>query len=252
MKFKKTRILSLFLISALLYPANVLAAKTVFVLFDLSESTAQSSIRQEYLEGFMKIVDIREVRNDLKESFLQPGDVLVADIISDNSVSGSTFPILKEFQKYSFWRDNYLMFKKRLRTEKEEQAAKAEKILFNPERKVMYTDILSSLRIAERVFKRFKRDENILVIFSDMKEESKEYDFSRERLTDSRIDEIIRKERVKGLPELKGVQVYVAGANADNRGQFRNIQKFWIKYFKACGGILEEKNYGRGFIGINH
>ncbi|MBE0427248.1 MAG: hypothetical protein IBX72_11475 [Nitrospirae bacterium] len=243
----------LILVAATLIPAHVSAGKnkTVFVLFDLSESTARSSNRQEYLEAFMKIVDIRDVRTDLKESFIQPGDVLIADIISDNSISGSTFPIIKEFRKFSVWKDNYLMYKKNFRLEKEEQVIKAEEILFTSKRKIMFTDILSSLRIAERVFKRFKREENILVIFSDMKEESAEYNFARERLTDKRIEEIIGKERSRGLPDLKGVKVYVAGARADDRRHFQNIQRFWMSYFKACGAILEERNYGRGFMGIN-
>jgi hypothetical protein len=85
-----------------------------------------------------------------------------------------------------------------------------------------------------------------------MKEESAEYNFARERLTDKRIEEIIRKERNKGLPDLKGVKVYVAGARADDRRHFQNIQRFWMSYFKTCGAILEESNYGRGFMRITH
>ena len=250
----KSILILLILAATVLFPEYTTAGKnkTVFVLFDLSESTAQSLLRQEYLETFMKIVDIRDIRADLKDSYIQPGDVLIADIISDNSVSGSTFPIFKEFQKYSFWQDNYIRCKKQFRLEKEEQILKAEEILFTPKRKIMQTDIFSSLRIAERVFKRFSREENVLIILSDMKEESAEYNFARDRLTDNRIKEIIAKERIKGLPDLKGVKVYVAGARGNDSRHFQNIQKFWMSYFKECGATLEEDAYGRGFMGIPH
>lgn len=240
-------------ISVMLIPSNVSAEKnkTVLVLFDLSESTAKYEIRKEYFEAFKRIVDIRDLRNDLKDSFIQPGDVLIADIISDNSVSGSTFPILKEFPKFSQWSDNRLLYGNKLRREKEEILIRAEDILFSPKKRIMFTDILSSLRIAERVFKRFNNDNNVLIILSDMKEESPEYNFARDNLNDSRITVINAKERSRGLPDLKGVKVYIAGARADNKRHFQNIQKFWMSYFKACGAILKERNYGRGFIGMN-
>ncbi len=61
----------------------------------------------------------------------------------------------------------------------------------------MKTDILSSLHVAERVFKQYKNKKNILVIFSDMIEESDDYNFKNVQKTKKRIEEIIRKEKKK-------------------------------------------------------
>ena len=168
------------------------ASKTIFVLFDLSGSTAKDEIRKEYLKNFKMIVDLQGIKQDFNKSMLRPGDVIVADIISGNSITDSTFPILKEFKNFSYWTDNKFRYGKYFRDNKEKLISKAEALLFNQRRKIMTTDIMSALRVAERIFRIFKKDGAVLVIMSDMIEESRDYNFARERLTGTRIQQILR------------------------------------------------------------
>lgn len=188
--------------------------KVVMVLFDLSGSTANDRTRRAYLKDFRTILDIVDVRENILGSFIKPGDVLMADIISDNSVGQSSFPIQKEFPRFSTWQDNRLYFGKKVRFEKEGVLQVAEKILLKEDRKIMNTDIFSALHVSERVFKTFHDRKAILIIMSDMLEQSREYDFTMDPLSENRIIEIIRKQKGRGLPDLKGVTVYVTGARS--------------------------------------
>lgn len=222
------------------------SGKTVFVLFDISGSTQSS--RKEYLDGFMKILDIRTASEE-NESGLGRRDVIAADIITGNSLSTGELPIEHEF-KYSFWSGQNTMFAGyKAIAEKKMLAGKAEALL--SQKPARESDIFNSLRLAEGVFSRHKKGQSVLVIFSDMVEQAEGYDFERDPLTGKRIEEIIRQERVKGLPDLSGVTVYVAGAKAKNSARFLRIRAFWMQYFKACGAILEKANYGRAFMGIS-
>ena len=220
-------------------------SKTVFVLFDVSRSTLGS--RKEFLDGFKKILDIRSP-GEASQSRLGLRDAIAADVITANSLSTSEMPIEHEFN-YSFWSGlNETFYGYKSIAVKKDLAEEAKKLLLG--RASAGTDILNSLRLAPRVFRRFKRDKSVLVIFSDMIEQSGPYDFERDNLTNRRITEIIRQERAKGLPDLKGVIVYVAGARAASSSCFLKIRNFWIRYFRACGAVINRDNYGRAFMGI--
>jgi len=116
------------------------------------------------------------------------------------------------------------------------------------------TSIFDSLQVVERSFKNNKRDRSILVIMSDMVEDSR-YNFEKENLTDNRIDAIISELKKKQLIcDLSGVQVYVVGASATGavaNDRFNRIKKLWLRYFKETGANLREENYGSALIGFN-
>ncbi|MDA8090276.1 MAG: hypothetical protein M0Z61_08675 [Nitrospiraceae bacterium] len=244
---KKIGLVCILLLLVLLTTTSAFAeSKTVFVLFDVSRSTLGS--RKEYLDGFKKILDIRSP-GEASQSRLGLRDAIAADVITANSLSTSEMPIEHEFN-YSFWSGlNETFYGYKSIAVKKHLAEEAKKLLFSQE--AGGSDILNSLRLADRVFRRFKRDKSILVIFSDMIEQSGPYDFERDNLTNRRITEIIRQERAKGLPGLKGVIVYVAGARAASPTQFLKIRNFWLRYFRACGAVLDQDNYGRAFMGIS-
>ena len=85
-----------------------------------------------------------------------------------------------------------------------------------------------------------------------MIEDSSDYDFSKERLSEKRISQIIEVEKSKNrLPDLKSVKVYVAGARAPKSEQFSNIRNFWMRYFKECGAICPKENYGSALLTFN-
>ena len=227
-------------------------SSTVFVLFDLSGSTASIETRREYLENFRRIVDIRGPREDFYDSSFRPGDVVIADIISGNSIAESTFPIQGELREFSFWQDSRLRYARYFMDAKLRLLKEAEDLLLHQNRKINSTDILSAIRVAERVFKLYRRDRSILVIMSDMIEESGDYNFAAMRLNDSSIKKILAREKSQGLPDLSGVTVYVAGCNASSRNRFLNVRNFWIQYFNECGAVLKTSNYGRAFAGIRN
>ncbi|MEW6652018.1 MAG: hypothetical protein AB1394_00965 [Bacteroidota bacterium] len=108
---------------------------------------------------------------------------------------------------------------------------------------------MSSLQVAERVFKSFPQPRKILVIFSDMIEDSRKYNFEKENLTKEKISKIIKSEKEKGqITDMKDVKVYVAGATHPNSEIYDMIKNFWFEYFKTCGANLESQNYGAALI----
>lgn len=213
--------------------------KVVFVLFDITDSTKKE--RQKYNDEFYSILKT-----------IQPGDVIAADKISEDSISKSAVPVNEEFEKLSFL-DDTAFNRKKLFKKQSGQKAKitktVEEILFGQNYKVKSTDILSSLHIAERVFQKYRKDKYVLVIMSDMIEESRDYNFVSDRLTDRRINEIISLEKSKKrMPDLSGVKVYVTGATAINRDDFFAVQNFWLRYFKECGASFAKEDYGSALI----
>lgn len=215
--------------------AAVLAAtpsKTVVVLFDVSGSTQNPVIRGQYQKDFEKIA-----------KSLNPGDAIAADRIAESSAAGSTLPINSELE--GGWGKNQIRMKKANRDAQKKIMEEADIVLKSPQ-KVKYTDIISSLQIAERVFKTYNRERNVLVIMSDMVEDSKSYNFEKDKLTDKRIADIISKEKKAGrLPDLKNVQVYaVKNATSQAGVAHAEIQAFWLSFLKETGARIDKAHYG--------
>jgi hypothetical protein len=93
------------------------------------------------------------------------------------------------------------------------------------------TEILNSLNIAETILHNEKKRDKILVILSDMIQDSREYNFKTAKITNGYIQKVIRyRQRQKLIPNLTGVKVYVAGASGEDSYRFRSIEKFWARY----------------------
>src|SRR2546427_11089743 len=73
------------------------------VLFDLSGSTSAQAIRQQYMRDFTKILDT-----------VASGGVIAADIIDDNPLAHSTFPINELFDRYEPLKENKLDYERRV------------------------------------------------------------------------------------------------------------------------------------------
>lgn len=221
-----------------------LPSKVVFCLFDLSRSAAGTATRQKYAESFKRILDN-----------IGGGDAIVADAITDNPLSKSTFFVNEEFPLFKPGTDNPPLVKNR-REEYEAQlnqkrgaASKAvSALLDNTSLTFNQTKILDAMQLAERVFHTYTRPKKVLVVFSDMIEASNRYNFQRQTLDESERQRIIAAEKNQRLlPDLAGVCVYVVGAAvSDQRTSlaFENIESFWIEYFRAAGGDLTKDRYG--------
>lgn len=89
----------------------------------------------------------------------------------------------------------------------------------------------------------------MLIILSDMLEDSEEYNFERLRVTDEFTRRVIEDKRRRGqLPNLGGATVYVAGASARSASKAHEVQRFWIEYFKAANARLLPQNYGPALV----
>lgn len=217
--------------------------KVVMVLFDVSDTTLDEGVRRAYLKDFRRIIDK-----------VGPGDVMVADLISADPLSTSSFPINEEFPLFDPLSDNKLVYEKRVAGLREGVLDKAEKLLFANRGSVKLTKILDSLQLAGRVFETYKRDKRSLVIFSDMIEESDRYNFQRQPLTAKSINDIVQSERRAGrLPNIAAASVYVVGAAAgggpaSSSQRFTDIQNFWAAYFEAAGAVLPRARYGSSLL----
>ena len=108
--------------------------------------------------------------------------------------------------------------------------------------------IPGSPNIAETIFHKEKR-EKILVLLSDMIQDSKEYDFSSTKITNDYINKVIRYRQRKNLiPDLGGVKVYVAGASGSDSHKYRSIERFWARYFQKAGADYSHHRYGHTLI----
>lgn len=232
--------------------------KSIVVLVDLSISTAP--VRPVYASSFEKILES-----------VGHGDAVTAAKITDSSITEPEIPVNKEFPPFVALdstgkpTDNQLLVEK-AKKEADQRILQEKKLLLSSFRGFVNpqvntagkavgtprTDIMSSLIVAQNVFKSQKRDNNVLVIMSDMVEDSVNYSFPKEKLTDDRIAEIINNEKANGrLPDLSGVKVYVVAAGSKDSNQFLQVRKFWLRYLKEAGAIINEENYGNSLIGFS-
>lgn len=228
--------LTLVLLGCGLFKKETKETKVVLVLFDVSGSTKK--MRVNFFKNFEKIL-----------SRISHGDTIIADRITDASISRSDFFINDLLPPFSPTTTNPRGIKtekktadEKLRNKKRDISKRARDIILGTQT-TPYTDILSALSVAERVFISCSKGKKILVIFSDMILDTPQYNFEKEKLTDTKIEEIIKKEQ-KNLSNLSGVKVYIVGATAETTDKYFIIQNFWRRYFEECGATLLKSDYG--------
>jgi len=208
--------------------------RMIFILVDMSGSTNLAR-RTVYREAFEKIYE------DLDQ-----GDRIMVGTITGRSYIDFKAAVDVEIPKKSVW-VNRIQFERKLTETKEKIRREVEQLL-SRKQGTPRTEILNSLNIADTVFHDEKR-QKILVILSDMIQDSREYNFSEVKVTDGYIDKIIRyRERHKLIPNLADVKIYVAGASGADPGKFRAIEKFWARYFEKSGADFSQHRYGHSLI----
>ncbi len=221
--------------------------KIFMLLFDISQSTKQ----EEMLKNYM--VNYKQIQAKFKE-----GDMLVAGLITEKSISELSFPINYKFPVYNASTDNTLYANAEKNGFDSTQAKVKDSLkvlidtLLHSKRNVMHTDIFSSLQLAEKVFKSYSDYTKVLVLMSDMVESIPTCDFDREILNESKIKSIISvNEKNNIIPDLSDVKVYVAGANYSNAEKYNQIQTFWMKYFDKCKANFTKNNYNSALINFD-
>jgi len=205
---------------------------TVFV--DMSGSTNQAR-RTVYRNAFEKVYQN-----------LQQGDRIIVGTITGRSYIDFKPVIDAEIPKQSIW-VNRITFEENLAKTKKDIKNEMEKLL-SLKRGTPRTEIINSLNIADNIFHGEKR-QKILILLSDMVQDSKEYNFDRVKITDAYIAGIIKNRQKQNLiPKLNEVKVYVAGASAADSKKFNAIELFWSRYFAACGADFSSHRYGHSLI----
>ena len=215
----------------------------IVTLFDTSDSTINT--RERYQREFEEKV--------LKA--LQGGETLIVDLITENTLATS-YPIEVEFPKFDPTRDNRLMHQQKMQQLKEKVKQELRTLL---QRQSPRTDLLNAFVAAAKVLNgdRCKHaSDKILIVFSDMIEQSARYDFTGMKLTERQIRQLIETlQKTDRLPDLKGVKVWIVGATAAEQGglppeKIYEIEKFWMEYFKACGADLTRERYATSLVGF--
>jgi hypothetical protein len=253
MKERKLKLLGLINIAALLLCTQLIWSAEAFgksenssqnprliiILVDMSGSTEQ--VRPTVCkEAFMKIYQN-----------LRQGDHVVVGTITSRSYIEFKPTVDEEIPKKTIW-DNRLQFERKLTNTKEKIQRETNKLL-SQERGTLLTEILDSLNIADIIFNEEKKRQKILVILSDMIEDSKEYNFDKDKITDEYISNVIRdRQKNKLMPNFKGVKVYVAGASAADSNKFRAIQTFWTRYFTESRADFSPHRYGHSLINFEN
>ena len=253
MKQQKLRLPGLILISALLLGVpwklgtevfaksenSVQPPRLIVILVDMSASADQAR-RTVCKEAFEKIYQN-----------LRQGDRVVVGTITSQSYIEFKPTVDEEIPKKTVW-DNRLQFERALANAKDKIRREVNKLL-SQKQGTLLTEILDSLNIADIIFHDEKERQKILVILSDMIEDSKEGKFDKDKITDEYINHVIRsRQKNKLVPNLAGVKVYVAGASAADSEKFRAIQAFWAHYFSESGADFSPHRYGHSLINFEN
>ena len=139
---------------------NDLSGKLIYVMFDLSDSTKKPDIRTSYSKNLALII-----------KKIIPGDVLIAGLITQKSISELYFCIQFEFPKFESSTDNPLYkkaeqkkFNNRIYVIKDSLMSVADSTINNLQKKILKTEIIGGLQVAERVFNSYNQAKNILCI----------------------------------------------------------------------------------------
>jgi len=213
--------------------------RLIVIFVDMSASADQAR-RTVCKEAFEKIY----------QNFRQ-GDRVVVGTITSQSYIDFKPTVDEEIPKKTVW-DNRLQFEKALTHAKEKIRGEVNKLLAQKQGTLL-TEILDSLNIADIIFHDEKERQKVLVILSDMIEDSKEGKFDKDRITEEYINHVIRfRQKNKLMPDLHGVKVYVAGASAADSERFRAIQSFWAHYFDESGADYSPHRYGHSLINFEN
>jgi hypothetical protein len=213
--------------------------RLIVILVDMSASADQAR-RTVCKDAFEKVY-----RN------LRHGDRLVVGTITSQSYVEFKPVVDEEIPKKTVW-DNRLQYEKKLTDTKEKIRREVNKLL-SQKLGTPFTEILDSLNIADTIFHDEKDRQKILVILSDMIQDSKDYKFDKDRITDEYINHTIQsRQKNKLVPNLANVKVYVAGASAADSDTFRTIQAFWARYFAESGADFSPHRYGHSLINFEN
>ncbi len=214
------------------------------VLFDVSGSTRDDAIRARYLDAFERVVDATAADNG----------TVVGDVIDENPLAHSTYPIGATFDRCDPLTENRLVCEAKARDTRSSLVASAEQILAS--RPVAAgTDIQDAVSLAQRVFDAYpSASSRSLVLLSDMVEHTQRVNVGGVGFGDrAATDTLDRLEASRSIPDLSGVRVYVVGAGVVGSSELPAArilatQRFWLGFFAQAHADLTEDRYGAALV----
>lgn len=103
-----------------------------------------------------------------------------------------------------------------------------------------HTDILGACLVASELFRQAPKGRNVLVVFSDMREESAALNLERPALVP--VSSALAKiEKRQLIADLKGVEVWVLGVDGAGKdlAHWQSLRDFWTAYFQKSGAMLK-------------
>lgn len=205
----------------LLTAGNAFAARDILVFFDVSGSTPRATIT-EYFNQYRSII----VKN------MSEGDSIASGLINSNT-RGSFKPMgaIKIRKKGALESSTgYKEEMDSLRT----RGLTTVKNKLEETKPSGSTDILSVLSQAKTYFASSGNDgQKVLLIFSDMVEETKVLNLSKLKNTDQ-VSSLYNKVS-KNIPKLNGVNIYAVGAVGNGPNGFAALEAFWKQVFSESG-----------------
>jgi hypothetical protein len=216
----------------------------VVVLFDVSHSTSDPAVRARYLDAFQRVLDDVAARHG----------TVVGDVIDDDPLAHSTYPIAASFDACDPLTDNRLACDARDGRTRREALGTVRTILATTD-PAPGTDIHDGMALAERVFASFpEASSRSLVVLSDMVERSSRLQLGRPRFSDASIVPTLDRLVADGsIPDLRGVSVYVVGAGVQassglRADRFLTLERFWQAFVARAGGSLPDARYGAALV----
>ena len=217
----------------------------VVVLFDVSRSTDDADVRARYLTTFETVLDHVAATHG----------TVVGDVVDDDPLAHSSFPISATFDACDPLTDNRLACDAETGRTRTDAVTSARAILAR-DTGAAGTDIHDGLLLAQRVFDAYpEAGSRSLVLLSDMVERSARLNLGRARFDEASIAPTIDAFAADGLiPDLRGVEVYVVGAGVSQSGagmpadRFLTIERFWQAYLSRAGADLPTDRYGAALV----
>ena len=235
----------LFLNSCKSKEKNINNKKIILILFDQSMSVKNDEMFKTFICNFNQI-----------EKSINPGDVLIAGMITERSIAELELPINHVFPEFHSTTNNELygnaektLFDSVQLKVKDSLRQVFDSMVHQGNRVILKTDIFSSLQLAEKIFKSYTGYRNVLVLMSDMLEDAQGIKFVDLNLNQDKINQIINLLKKKNeIPDLAKVKVYVSNAYSDDIDRFNQVKNFWFNYFKLTNADLQMQNYNAALI----
>ena len=218
----------------------------VLVLVDTSQSTQSEEARDRYGEALETVLSAFGDGGSLSGKHMWMGvDRISANSLTESNIREAELPG-KNFNT------NPLDHENRLDAAIEEVKRGFDNVASTPP-ETPGTAIVDSLENAERYFaNKGDVEQKHLVLLSDMFEVSSSFRPVDVLTPGGRRRELDRLDAEGRIPDLRGVEAYVAGAGISDEAhtpeQIRAMRAFWLELFDRAGASLPEHRYGPQLI----